>query len=321
MRLMQSESNDKFAVRAPSVAILLCTLRGNDYLREQLDSIVRQAYTSWSVWVSDDGSDRSTHAILDEYQASMGNSRLSILRGPAKGFAANFLSLACNANIDADYYAYADQDDIWESDKLMQALQWLEGIPADVPALYCARTRKVDADNQEIGFSEKWARPLGFANALVQSIASGNTMVFNKAACDLLRIAGPDVEVAAHDWWTYQLVSGSGGRVFHDIYPTVRYRQHSENLIGTNGTWSARAHRLHMLLKGRFRNWSKMNIAALETMRAQLTAENQVRLDEFSKARQGGIYSRLAALLRAGVYRQTWLGNLGLVAAVILKKL
>ena len=318
---MESEPNDQSSVREPSVAILLCTLRGHDYLREQLDSIVRQAYKSWSVWVSDDGSDRSTHAILDEYQASLGSSRFSILCGPAKGFATNFLSLACNANIDADYYAYADQDDIWESDKLTQALQWLEGISADVPALYCARTRKVDADNQEIGFSERWSRPLSFANALVQSIASGNTMVFNRAACDLLRIAGPDIEIAAHDWWTYQLVSGSGGRVFHDIRPTVRYRQHSDNLIGTNGTSSARIHRLHMLLKGRFRNWSQMNIVALQTMRAHLTTENQTRLDDFSKARQGGLFARLAALRRSGVNRQTRLGNLGLFAAVILKKL
>jgi glycosyltransferase involved in cell wall biosynthesis len=318
---MESEPNDQSSVREPSVAILLCTLRGHDYLREQLDSIVRQAYKSWSVWVSDDGSDRSTHAILDEYQASLGSSRFSILCGPAKGFATNFLSLACNANIDADYYAYADQDDIWESDKLTQALQWLEGIPADVPALYCARTRKVDADNHEIGFSEKWTRPPCFANALVQSIASGNTMVFNKVACDLLRIAGSDIEIAAHDWWTYQLVSGSGGRVFHDTHPTVRYRQHSQNLIGTNGTPSARIHRLHMLLKGRFSNWSQMNIAALEATRAQLTEESQIRLDEFSKARQGGLLARISAFRRSGVYRQTWLGNLGLVAAVILKKL
>jgi hypothetical protein len=49
--------------------------------------------------------------------------------------------------------------------------------------------------------------------------------------------------------------------------------------------------------------------------------ENQTRLDDFAKARQGGLLARLAAFGRSGVYRQTWFGNLGLVAAVILKKL
>ena len=318
---MQSEHNNKSVASAPSVAILLCTLRGHAYLRQQLDSIVGQTHTSWSLWVSDDGSDHSTHTILGEYQARLGGSRLVVLGGPAQGFAANFLSLACNAKICADYYAYADQDDIWEPDKLAQALRWLEGTPTKMAALYCARTRKVDADNQEIGFSEKWTRLPSFANALVQSIASGNTMVFNNAARDLLLAGGPKVEVAAHDWWTYQLVSGSGGCVFYDSKPTVRYRQHRGNQIGTNGTWGARIRRAHMLLRGRFGKWNQMNIAALETTRAHLTAENQRRLDDYSKARQGGLFARLAALRRSGVYRQTWLGNLGLVAAVILKKL
>lgn len=303
------------------MAILLCTLRAHDYLRQQLDSIVGQTHTSWSICVSDDGSDQSTHTILDEYQTRLGSSRFNILRGPAQGFAANFLSLACNTSISADYYAYADQDDIWESDKLALALRWLEGMPADVAALYCARTSKVDANNQDLGLSERWTKPLGFANALVQSIASGNTMVFNRAARDLLAAAGPKIQVAAHDWWTYQLVSGSGGRVFYDSRPTVRYRQHRDNLIGTNGTWSARFLRAHMLLRGRFGKWSQMNVAALQTMRPHLTLENQTRLDDFAKARQGGLLARLAAFGRSGVYRQTRLGNLGLVAAVILKKL
>ena len=318
---MPSEHQDKSVARAPSVAILLCTLRGHDYLRQQLDSIVGQTHRSWSIWASDDGSDQSTHTILDEYQARLGISRFNILRGPAQGFAANFLSLACNTSIGADYYAYADQDDIWESDKLTLALLWLEGLPADVAALYCARTRKVDVDNQELGLSELWTQPPGFANALVQSIASGNTMVFNRAARDLLAVAGPKIEVAAHDWWTYQLVSGSGGCVFYDGKPTVRYRQHRDNLIGTNGTWSARLQRARMLLRGRFRNWNQINLAALEAMRAHLTAENKKRLDDFSKARQGRLLARLAAFRRSGVYRQTQLGNLGLVAALILKKL
>ncbi len=305
----------------PSVAILLCTLRGHDYLRAQLDSIVGQTHPSWVVWVSDDGSDHSTHAILAEYHNRLGGSRFTILRGPAQGFAANFLSLACNASIRADYYAYADQDDIWEPEKLARALQQLVDIPADVAALYCARTRKVDADNRDLGLSPLWTKAPSFANALVQSIASGNTMVFNRAARDLLIAAGPKIQVAAHDWWTYQLVSGSGGRVVYDSKPTVRYRQHLDNLIGTNGTWSARIHRAGMLLQGRFGNWSQMNIAALGAMRSHLTAENQDRLDEFSKARHGGLLGRLTAFRRSGVYRQTWLGNLGLVAAVILKRL
>lgn len=312
---------DSSGDRTPSVAILLCTMQGHQYLREQLQSIMTQTHESWSIWVSDDGSDSDTHAILDEYQDKLGATRLSVLFGPAKGFAANFLSLTCNASIAADYYAYADQDDIWESDKLAQALHWLQTVPSHVPALYCARTRKVDANNRDIGFSKLFTRPPSFTNAMVQNIGSGNTMVFNHAACVLLRTVGADLQVAAHDWWCYLVVSGCGGLVFYDPHPTVRYRQHDANLIGTNSNWAARLIHARMLLRGRFRDWNTMNIMALQAMREHLTAENQRRLDEFSKSRDGGLFPRLAALKRSGVYRQTLLGNLGILAAIVLKKM
>lgn len=304
-----------------NVAILLCTMQGQHYLCEQLDSILSQSHASWSIWASDDGSDDGTHAILDKYQSKLGKSRLSIGLGPAKGYATNFLSLTCNANITADYYAYADQDDIWEADKLARALEWLQTVPSHVPALYCARTRNVDANNQDIGFSPVFSKPPSFANALVQSIGGGNTMVFNNAACRLLHRAGADVQVVSHDWWAYLVVSGCGGKVFYDHRPTVRYRQHDSNLIGTNNNWTARLVRAGMLLQGRFSSWSDKNIVALQRIHMHLTPENQRRLDEFSKARGSGLFARLAGMKRSGVYRQTLLGNLGLIAAVVFNKI
>jgi hypothetical protein len=111
----------------------------------------------------------------------------AIHAGPAEGSTANFLSLTCRADIDADYFAYADQDDVWESDKLERAVNWLKTIPEGVPALYGSRTLLVDARNQHIGYSPLFEREPNFRNALVQSIAGGNTMVFNRAARDLLR--------------------------------------------------------------------------------------------------------------------------------------
>jgi glycosyltransferase involved in cell wall biosynthesis len=304
-----------------NVAILLCTMQGHAFLPEQLDSIEGQKHASWSVWASDDSPDHKTRAILTAYQARLGPDRLSIQLGPRKGFAANFLSLACNDRISADYFAYADQDDIWESDKLERAVQWLQTVPEHVPALYCGRTRKVDESNQELGFSPLFTRPPGFANALVQSIASGNTMVFNRAARHLLQIAGPSLPVAAHDWWTYLLVSGAGGQVLYDPLPTVRYRQHEDNLIGTKGHWRKRLAHGRMLLRGNFRKWNEINITALQTMRPHLTADNQIRLDAFAKARDAGLFTRVVAKRRAGVYRQSWFGNLGLMAAVVLKRI
>ena len=295
-------------------------MQGHNFLRDQLDSIEAQTHSAWSIWASDDSTDQKTQAILLDYRERLGPARLSICRGPATGFVANFLSLACNDSIKADYFAFADQDDVWEADKLERAVQWLQTVPVQVPALYCGRTRQVDENNQEIGFSPLFTRAPGFANALVQSIASGNTMVFNQAARQLLQTAGAGLRVCAHDWWTYLLVSGAGGQVFYDSLPAVRYRQHADNLIGTKGHWRKRLTHGQMLLSGNFRNWNEINIAALQTMHSHLTAQNCVLLDDFSAAHNGGLLTRIAALRRAAVYRQTWIGNLGLVVAVLLKK-
>jgi len=99
------------------VAILLCTYHGQRYLAEQLDSFAAQSHSNWEVWASDDGYEDYTHGILEAYQQKWSNGRLSIHFGPAEGFAANFLSLTCKARIDADYYAFSDQDDIWETNR------------------------------------------------------------------------------------------------------------------------------------------------------------------------------------------------------------
>jgi len=303
------------------VAILMCTMQGQHFLAEQLNSIATQTHPLWVIWASDDGSKDFTHDILEYYQAHWGEDRIAIHEGPAEGSTANFLSLTCRADIDADYFAYADQDDIWESDKLERAVAWLETVPADVPALYGSRTQLVDERNQHLGYSPLFRRGAHFRNALVQNIAGGNTMVFNRAARDLLRLAGEDVKAVTHDWWAYMVVTGCGGQVHYDATPTVRYRQHDFNLIGANQSWVARLQRLWLLLQGRFRRWDQANIDSLQNIRHLLTPETRATLDEFEYLRDATVVQRLTRLRRSGLYRQTVLGNLGLIAAALIKRL
>lgn len=305
----------------PRVAILLCTYHGQHYLAEQLDSFQAQSHSNWEVWASDDGSKDETHSILEAYQQKWPAGRLSIHLGPSEGFVANFLSLACRANIKADYYAYSDQDDVWESYKLERAVHWLQTVPENIPALYCSRTRLVDAENNEIGLSPLFSKTPSFANALIQNIGGGNTMVFNKSARTLLQEAGGDIDVVAHDWWAYMLVTGCGGQIFYDVNPTVRYRQHKNNLVGANTSWGARIMRAKKLLKGRFRHWNDINIGALQKMCGNLTPDAISILNAFDQARKSPLILRLIRLYRSGVYRQTLQGNLGLTVAALLRKL
>ena len=324
------KANDSFKIREdtantakgsyPLVAVLLCTHHGARFLSEQLISIKNQTHKNFTIWASDDNSKDATHSILEQYQNLWGEDQLLIGFGPQKDFIANFLFQICNKDIEADYFAYADQDDIWEPDKLSRAIVELERVPKDVPSLYCSRTRLVDEKNRDIGYSPLFKKSPAFTNALVQNIGGGNTMVMNKAACKLLRSAGEKV-VVSHDWWTYLLITGAGGTVIYDSYPSVRYRQHNYNLVGSNITLGARISRILMLLKGRFQNWNTINTQALLQVRNLLTTENQCILDNFCTARKQWLISRIWGIGELGLYRQTFMGNLGLIAATVLNKL
>ncbi|MDX3877402.1 glycosyltransferase family 2 protein [Achromobacter denitrificans] len=303
------------------IAILLCTYQGEKYLASQLDSFGTQTHTDWILAVSDDGSVDATRDILAEYRRKWGASKLNVYEGPRRGFVGNFMSLTCNTQVQADYYSFSDQDDIWHADKLQHAIEWLKKVPSAIPALYCTRTQLVNEENQPIGLSPLFERKPAFENALAQNIAGGNTMVFNDAARRLLLEAGPHIDVAAHDWWVYLVVTACGGKVHYDARPSLRYRQHTSNLIGANRGLLARLTRVRMLFKGHLKDWNARNIEALSRLRHQMTQENIKRLDQFVSVRRSGLLSRIRQFRSTGIYRQTALGNLGMIVAVIFNKL
>ena len=139
------------SIGSAQVAILMCTKNGAAFLDEQLKSIADQTHANWSLIVSDDGSTDTTVKIIQRFADS--HAQKTVVRnGPAKGVSANFLSLATDPTIDADYFAFSDQDDLWYKDKLQRALTWLTTVPADVPALYCGRTELVSDDGRYLWF-------------------------------------------------------------------------------------------------------------------------------------------------------------------------
>lgn len=303
------------------VAILLCTYQGEKYLAAQLDSFAAQTYPSWKLWVSDDGSTDATLDQLRDFAERHEPGQVTLQAGPRKGFVKNFMSLICEPTLHADYYALSDQDDIWHPDKLERALKWLRDVPQGQPALYCTRTELIDAAGESIGFSPLFTRPPAFANALMQNVAGGNTMVMNNAARDLLLEAGADIDVVAHDWWIYIVVSACGGRVHYDSEPSLRYRQHGDNLIGANAGLSARLLRIKMLFKGHLKMWTNQHIQALSPLLPKLTPSNLAIYDRFISARQRSLLPRVVGVKRSGVYRQTLLGNLGLLAAALTNRI
>jgi glycosyltransferase involved in cell wall biosynthesis len=303
----------------PRVAIFLSTFNGERFLREQLTSIAAQTFKRWTLHAVDDGSTDRTLSILSEFCARAEPEQVIIRHALNAGFVRNFLDLGCDAEISADYYAFSDQDDVWHADKLERAIgllrRWIER-----PALYCSRTRLIDEKGRTLGYSPLFSKQPCFRNALVQSIAGANTMVFNARARILLMAAG-GVPVPSHDWWLYLLTSGAGGVVYYDPHPSIDYRIHTGNVIGSNRGWTARMTRLRRLLRGHFSHWIDQNLDALNRNRELLTPENRQVLETFASSRRQALPRRLWGLVRSGVHRQTTMENLAIYAAASLSRL
>lgn len=301
------------------VAILLCTKNGSDYISEQLQSYLSQTNSNWSLWVSDDGSEDETCNIISKYR-SLYNIKGRLLYGPRKGFSENFMSLVCNPNIQSEYYAFSDQDDIWKDDKLERAIKWLDTINSDLPALYCARTSLIDSAGEKLGFSPNYKKPPGFGNSIVQNIASGNTMVFNNRARELLRkVRGSPI--VAHDWTLYQIVTGCGGAVYFDTEPTVFYRQHDKNAIGNGGSYKQRFVNFIAACNGRKVDWADSNFLVLSNVEDHLTDESKKVLSLYKESRNSNFIDRLKLINQSTVYHQNLLGKINLYVCAILNRL
>jgi hypothetical protein len=300
----------------PVVAILLGTFNGARYIDEQLESLARQTYPSWRLVVSDDGSQDDTVARVQAFADRFAPGRVHVRSGPRQGFVQNFLHLACDSSIDAAYFAFCDQDDVWDPDRLACSIQALQGLPPNRPLLYGARTRGVDAQGRFLCWSPLFRRPPSFRNALVQSLAGGNTMTFNRAARDLLCHAGP-VTVPVHDWWVYVVVTACGGAVVYDPQAHIAYRQHGANQIGLSSSWVDLVRRQTAVVRGRLKTWNHEFEEALQRLDAQMSPDSRHVFEQFVRARRSGRLGAFMGVIRSGVYRQSRIAQVALWGAAL----
>jgi glycosyltransferase involved in cell wall biosynthesis len=303
------------------VHILLASHNGGKFLRQQLLSLLDQTHQNWSLWVSDDGSTDNTRSVVEQFCDENPDRQITLLNGPCRGHAQNFLSLLKHSDIPLGYVATSDQDDVWLPHKLTRGLEKLAAAPQGGPLLYGGRTSIVEEDLSGSLMSPLFKRPPSFRNALVQNVMGGNTHILNPAAVELVRKTPDGLGIWYVDWWLYQLVSGCGGGIIFDFEPGVLYRQHDNNVIGSFTGTKACAGRIWMLLSGYFRNWNDENIRALTEIEAMLTPENRKILAGFRQGRQNWGLRAWAMFRQVGLYRQTKLGDLSLFLAAIMHKM
>ncbi|MCR5576079.1 MAG: glycosyltransferase family 2 protein [Oscillospiraceae bacterium] len=291
--------------------VLLSACNGGKYLREQLDSLIAQTVENVEILVRDDGSTDDTRMILAEY-AERG--ALRWYAGENLGPARSFWRLLQDAE-EADTYAFCDQDDVWDADKLEIAVSALARLDASKPALYCGDVRVTDAKLHVLAERMVRPAPADYPHALLRNLAPGCTYVFNRAAMELLRRFDAErLGIELHDWTAYQLAACFGS-VVYDPTPHMRYRQHGDNAIGahrtTVGAWLEKTISFWSgpMKNSRSRQALRLEQAFGEEMRAEdreLTAllahyredrRTKQKLLRMLRCRADGMDGRLARLL------------------------
>jgi glycosyltransferase involved in cell wall biosynthesis len=292
-----------------AITILLSTYNGEKFLAAQLESFVAQDFEDWRLVWRDDGSSDSTVAMMRAFADTLAPGRCveSPSSGPHLGAAPSFLLLLSEAR-DARLIAFADQDDVWLPGKLARATARVMAT-GNRPALYCAQQYMVDAALRGAKKSAAHTNPPGFPASLTQNIANGNTLVMNRAACDLIT-AIPAPAGTVHDWWSYIVVSACGGEVIFDAEPQVLYRLHKNNLIAASPSTAARA--IAALNRGSaiFMTMMRRHADMLSRHEALLTPAARGDLALIRAGLAGGWRQRLAALKCNKFRRRTALENL-----------
>lgn len=261
-----------------TISIAMATFNGERFLKEQLDSIITQSVPPTEIVVCDDCSIDSTIQILEEYQRKS-LIPISIVQNEANlGYCRNFqkaISLCTG-----EFIALADQDDIWEINKLQRLLEEIKEFDA-----VCTDALLVDSDNKSLGMklSEKIdvVPPKNIFDAVHTYFVTGGTLLVRKLFVHSL-LPFPD-SVVYHDYWIGVNAFFSNGIVYLNE-PLERYRQHSVNQVGSGSRNIIK--RLLDILQGktRFSSEYKKIIKTIRTVRfPHLTSLSELDSDLYPK--------------------------------------
>jgi len=299
----------------PLVAILLATYNGEKYLVEQLKSVIYQKEVNIHLYISDDGSSDQTIHIIKSFTKKYPKIVKKIFYSNFKNSAKNFLCLT-KKKLNYKYYAFCDQDDVWLKKKLINAIKKIN-LGYD---LYGGRTINTNKNLGKISYSPKYKyfKPC-FNNALIQSFAGGNTMVFSHKIYELLEKTDLKKKIPAHDWWTYLVATYCGKKVYYDPIPYVLYRQHGKNVNGHNLGLINQTLRIFRALKGDFKKWIDYNLVLLKDFNKYGVEKNNITIKKFCQLRQNN-FKILTSLKKIKIFRNGSFQQFKLKVGLYLKK-
>lgn len=289
----------------PTVNVLLSTYRSGNFLKPFLESLLNQYGVHVNLRYHVDDGDENTALLIGGMFSQSKISKNSLGLGVPEAF----IRLLTSGGEPSNFWAFADQDDIWEPDKLLSATQALASL-GSTPALWVSHYQLISAEDSgardAAPIPRRVLRP-GFGNALIETLAPGCCMVWNGPLQALLQRTERSQGILMHDSWVY-LVAAAFGAIIVDPRPLVRYRIHDHNAIGLANGAGSRSRRA-------IRNWVHPPASTLatqahelvQTFGAQLRSKHHLLASDLANLRK----ARLAIHWANGnLYRQAPIDNL-----------
>ena len=293
----------------PKIAVALAVCNGAGWISEQLNSILQQKMVQVTMYISIDPSTDESESFCYEFASQHENIIILPNVGKFGGASKNFFRIVRDVDFaDFDYISFADQDDIWFSDKLINALNKIteikcEGYSSNVTAFWAdGKTKFIDkAQNQrQYDFMFESAGP-GCTFVLTQKLALHlqTFLIKNQQACK---------NVALHDWFIYAFARTNGYRWVIDKQPHMQYRQHEKNVVGAN-----------VGLQAKLTRWKKLRAGWLNTQ-AILLADIIGYSDSWviKRLKRNNLIDKLVLILNISKFRRKFIDRLALALSFLV---
>ena len=238
----------------PEMDILMAVKDGEEFIAEQIDSILNQTFQDFRLIIRDNRSSDNTPAIIEEYVKKYPGKIQAVHDDVdcTESFTRNFMQLLTYA--EADYVMFSDADDVWLPYKIQVTL-WhmkeLERKNPGLPALVFSGLHVVDENLQSMDRFMQYALESteykNFKNLMMSNAASGCASMFNRALYTKAKgyIEGMPF---AHDSLLAMLAAMCG---MIELIPAamVLYRQHKHNASGYMGVGGGHGYFVNWLIK------------------------------------------------------------------------
>ena len=305
------------------VLIMLSTYNGEKYLREQLDSLYAQEGVEIHILVRDDGSKDSTIEILNDYQQKLG--RMTIHADENIGAAKSFYKLLLTAKFEFEkfeYYAFCDQDDVWNNDKLSYSLENLK-LQKGKYRLFYSNVVVTDSTLSPINQIRSYGAET-LQNNIIGNRQLGCTQVFNYELFDKITFGILKAEYTfgsyfpLHDVWTSLVAFAYNADIVYGKEPTMCYRQHGANVVGGEKKslfkiWYCRFTRLR-----RYPNYKSIKCRYVLKTYNDIPKVNHDILRKCAEYKEMGAIGRFSLAFDRSFHCNNFIENLGFTISVLL---